>query len=454
MMVDEIQTGFGRTGTWFGFEHTRRGPRRGDARQGDRQRHAGRGVLGRARRGGGVPARRPRQHVQRHGARHGGGRARSIDEMRRIDAPALAREAGRAASAPRCEAIPVDVGPRPRAAARRRARRRASMRRPCTPLLGRGLGHQRRQRRRRCGSPRRSPSATTRSTRRSALSPTSLEREAPREGSRRTCSTSPTSRADELAHRARSREPACRCARASAGRTRRRADLREALEPHPPVDGDGGRRSSAATRSTPAARRSASTCASRSRTSPGSWRATTPCIAARVFEHAVVERMAAVADVPVVNMLQRPLASAAGARRCAHDAAGARRLGRQDRRLGGRLQQRRPVARRGAAMLGPHVALRLPARLRRRRGRAGAARRCSARRRVEQVPAPGRGGRGCRRGAHRHLGVDGPGGREGGTRAGVRGLHRRRRDDGARPTEGGLHPLPAGLPRAGGRRPT
>ena len=57
----------------------------------------------------------------------------------------------------------------------------------------------------------------------------------------------------------------------------RGADLREAVEPHPAVDGDRRRAARRPPRLHPRATRSASTCGSRSRTSPGSWPATTPC---------------------------------------------------------------------------------------------------------------------------------------------------------------------------------
>ena len=93
MMVDEIQTGFGRTGTWFGFEQHDVVP---DVVTLAKAMGNGMPVgacWARARGVGGVPARRPRQHVQRHGARHRG-RQRRVDEMRRIDAPGLARRQG------------------------------------------------------------------------------------------------------------------------------------------------------------------------------------------------------------------------------------------------------------------------------------------------------------------------------------------------------------------------
>ena len=73
LMVDEVQTGLGRTGRWFGFQHLGRRARRGDHGQGPGQRHAGRGLLGPGRGGGGLRARRPRQHLRRAAAGHVGG---------------------------------------------------------------------------------------------------------------------------------------------------------------------------------------------------------------------------------------------------------------------------------------------------------------------------------------------------------------------------------------------
>ena len=70
LMVDEIQTGFGRTGRWFGFEHDGVVP---DVVTLAKAMGNGMPVgacWARARRRRGVRARRPRQHVQRHGDRH------------------------------------------------------------------------------------------------------------------------------------------------------------------------------------------------------------------------------------------------------------------------------------------------------------------------------------------------------------------------------------------------
>ena len=146
-------------------------------------------------------------------------------------------------------------------------------------------------------------------------------------------------------------------------------------------------------------------------------------LAARVFDHAVVERMAAVGRVPVVNMLSdrshplQALADVLTMQQVHGPLAG------QHRRLRRRLQQRRPVAGRGVRCCSaPHVALGCPvgydaadAELERLNLLGAAA--CA------QVHRAGRGRRRGDRRAHRHVDVDGPGGREGRARAGVRGLH-------------------------------
>ena len=70
-------------------------------------------------------------------------------------------------------------------------------------------------------------------------------------------------------------------------------------------------------------------------------------LAARVFEHHVLERMVDVAEIPVVNLLSdhsHPLQALADA---LDDGAGRRAARRPARRLRRRLQQRRPLARRG-----------------------------------------------------------------------------------------------------------
>ena len=145
----------------------------------------------------------------------------------------------------------------------------------------------------------------------------------------------------------------------------------------------------------------------------------------------VLERMVAVADVPVVNMLSdhsHPLQALADALTMEQVPRPARR---PDGRLGRRLQQRRPLARRGRARCSAPTCA-SPARSATAPttpswsgstllGAAG----------VDADAPPGRGRRRRRRRARRHVGVDGPGGRQGGPQAGLRGLHRRRRADGA-----------------------
>ena len=113
-------------------------------------------------------------------------------------------------------------------------------------------------------------------------------------------------------------------------------------------------------------------------------------------------------------------------RRRADDGAGARPAGRQDRRVGRRLQQRRPLARRDRRDARRPPALRLPGRLQRRPTPSSSGSSCSARPASTHDPPPRRGRRRRPRRARRHVGVDGPGGREGRPQAGVRGLHRRR----------------------------
>ena len=95
MMVDEIQTGFGRTGRWFGFEHDGVVP---DVVTLAKAMGNGMPVgacWARARRRRGVRARRPRQHLQRHGDRHRRGQRGD-----RRDAPHRRPGAGRRARAP------------------------------------------------------------------------------------------------------------------------------------------------------------------------------------------------------------------------------------------------------------------------------------------------------------------------------------------------------------------
>jgi adenosylmethionine-8-amino-7-oxononanoate aminotransferase len=133
MMVDEIQTGFARTGTWFGFEHSGVQP---DVV-----------TLAKAM-GNGMPigacwARRevaavfqpgrPRQHLQRHGDRHRGG-ARGD---RRRDAPARRTGARAPAGCRRSRRAPGGDPAGRVGAWRRAAARPSSPRHRCRPPTGR-----------------------------------------------------------------------------------------------------------------------------------------------------------------------------------------------------------------------------------------------------------------------------------------------------------------------------
>ena len=141
MMVDEIQTGFGRTGRVVRLRARRRRARRRDAGQGDGQRHAGRRLLG-------AHARSPRcssraTTAARTAARRSPPRPSNavIAEMRRIDAPALADAQGRPARRrPRARSPGVVEVRGQGLLLARRARRRRRRARPSTGgSLERGL---------------------------------------------------------------------------------------------------------------------------------------------------------------------------------------------------------------------------------------------------------------------------------------------------------------------------
>ena len=95
LIVDEVQTGLGRTGRWFGLRaRRRRAARHRHHGQGARQRRADRRVLGPHRGRRGVPARRPRHHVRRATARGAGGARRARRDGARSTSPARAAAAG------------------------------------------------------------------------------------------------------------------------------------------------------------------------------------------------------------------------------------------------------------------------------------------------------------------------------------------------------------------------
>ena len=68
MMLDEIQTGIGRTGQWFACQHSNASAGRDDAGQGTGQRRADRRLPGARRSRRGPAARQPRLHLRRQSA--------------------------------------------------------------------------------------------------------------------------------------------------------------------------------------------------------------------------------------------------------------------------------------------------------------------------------------------------------------------------------------------------
>ena len=151
-MVDEIQTGFGRTGRWFGFEHDGVAP---DVV-----------TLAKAM-GNGMPigacwARKDVAAVFEpgdHGSTYSGTAIATaavnavIAEMRRLDAPALADPAGRAARRRRSAACPASVPSGARASSSPPSSP-TTTRRPCTASCSPTGSSRTRSRRPRCASPR------------------------------------------------------------------------------------------------------------------------------------------------------------------------------------------------------------------------------------------------------------------------------------------------------------
>ena len=239
MMVDEIQTGFGRTGRVVRLRARRRRARRRDDGQGDGQRHARSARAGRARDVAAVF--QPGDHGSTYSGTAIATAAVSavIAEMRRIDAPALAARAGRPPARPARSDCRRRRGPRPGPAARRRARRASTRtavyRDAARPRARRQRGHadraalrpaaHRHRRRDRRGGRRSSATCSTGA----GVTPRTCSRSPTLDGRRgpRRCSTSPS-------------VPPASLGRPLDG-PGRGADLREAVEPHPPLDGDGRR---------------------------------------------------------------------------------------------------------------------------------------------------------------------------------------------------------------------
>ena len=106
LMLDEVQTGLGRTGHWFAFQAQGLEPDVVTMAKALGQRHAGRRLLGPGRGGGGVRSGRPRLDLRRAAARAGRGQGdagRHGGRGRVRPGPAGGRAAGRGAGA-RCPA--------------------------------------------------------------------------------------------------------------------------------------------------------------------------------------------------------------------------------------------------------------------------------------------------------------------------------------------------------------
>ena len=255
-------------------------------------------------------------------------------------------------------------------------------------------------------------------------------------------------RARRAARGARARRRADRIARPPARRSRRRADLREAVEPHPAQHGDGGRPARRASRLH--ARRGGRPRRARAGRGrhPDHVRLPRGARRARASTTPSLERMAAVSPVPVVNMLSdhghplQALADVLTMQQVLGDAA------RPHRRVRRRLQQRRPLARRGVdhARACTCASAARPGTTRATTSSPGSTR--SGTGTIVQSRRSRRRRRRCRRRPHRHVDVDGAGGREGGTRGGVRPVPGDRRAARWRSARRGVHALPAGVPRA------
>ena len=161
-------------------------------------------------------------------------------------------------------------------------------------------------------------------------------------------------------------------------------------------------------------------------------------IAARVFEHSKLERMAAVSSVPIVNLLSdqtHPIQALADLLTIRQELGGL--SGRTLAYVGDGNNMARALAN-AARIVGMKMRIASPAGYE-LRGHGRRARQRTDRRR-----------RGCRCGLHRRVDVDGAGGRGRGSQQGVRRLHRRRRTHEPRRAERDLPALPTGASRARG----
>ena len=184
--------------------------------------------------------------------------------------------------------------------------------------------------------------------------------------------------------------------RPAAGRPHGRPLLREAVAAHPPLVRGGGRPAGRPPGHVPPRRGRAAASGSRSPTSPGSCPATTPPSAPGSSTTPCWRSWPSAATIPVVNLLSdrgHPCQALADLLTMRQSLG---RPGGRHRGLGGRLQQRRPVAGARGHDAGHEGPARLPARLRARRRRprpaAGAGRRAGrarpGRTRPSRAPTP------------------------------------------------------------------
>ena len=166
MMMDEVQTGFGRTGRWFGFEHHDVQP---DVVTVAKAMGNGFPVGALWARSEIAAAFRPGDHGSTYSgtALAGAVVTAVLTELQRINAPLLAEQKGEYLSG-KLNALPRRArGSGPGNAARRRTRARSRCKGCLCRTAGTRCGDQRRDRGRPCASPRRSRCRTRRWTRRS-----------------------------------------------------------------------------------------------------------------------------------------------------------------------------------------------------------------------------------------------------------------------------------------------